>query len=238
VLAGRLLPADWPMPSQQPDAPVRVVLADDEPLMRAGLAALLSLAPGLEVVAEAENGLEAVAAAARERPDVVVMDLQMPVLDGVEATAVVRAAPEPPAVLVLTSFDDGERLLPALRAGARGYLLKSAAPGSLREAVLAVGRGNGWLDPAMAPLLISHATARPAGPVPKPQRLERLTAREREVLAAIATGWNNGEIAAQLVLSEGTVKTHVSRIFSKLGLRDRAQAVVLAYESGLVSPPR
>lgn len=208
------------MPSQQPDAPVRVVLADDEPLMRAGLAALLSLAPGLEVVAEAENGLEAVAAAARERPDVV------------------RAAPEPPAVLVLTSFDDGERLLPALRAGARGYLLKSAAPGSLREAVLAVGRGNGWLDPAMAPLLISHATARPAGPVPKPQRLERLTAREREVLAAIATGWNNGEIAAQLVLSEGTVKTHVSRIFSKLGLRDRAQAVVLAYESGLVSPPR
>ena len=220
---------------------IRVLLVDDEPLVRGGLAMLLGAEPGIVVTAEAGNGREGVAAARCGIADVVVMDLRMPVLDGVAATRELASDGFVPGnnalpVLVLTTFDGDEQLYAALRAGASGFLLKSAAPGSLAEAVRSLARGDGWLDPAVTRMLITQFAGRTPDVLPAPAELSRLTRREREILAIIATGLSNTEIAAALFLSEGTVKTHVGRIFAKLGLRDRAQAVAFAYESGLVRP--
>lgn len=221
--------------------PVRVLLVDDEPLVRAGLAMLLAAEPGISVAAQAGNGREGVDAARRGIADVVVMDLRMPVLDGVSATRELTSdtfLPEaqPLPVLVLTTFDGDEQLYAALRAGASGFLLKSAAPESLAEAVRALARGDGWLDPAVTRTLITQFAGRTPDILPPPAEISRLTRREQEILAAIATGLSNTDIAGRLFLSEGTVKTHVGRIFAKLGLRDRAQAVAFAYESGLARP--
>ncbi|HEU4666919.1 MAG TPA: response regulator transcription factor [Arthrobacter sp.] len=221
--------------------PIRVLLVDDEPLVRGGLAMLLGAEPGIVVAAEAGNGREGVSAARRGIADVVVMDLRMPVLDGVAATRELTSDGFAPAnnalpVLVLTTFDGDEQLYAALRAGASGFLLKSAAPESLAEAVRSLARGDGWLDPAVTRMLITQFAGRTPDVLPAPAELSRLTQREREILAIIATGLSNTEIAAGLFLSEGTVKTHIGRIFAKLGLRDRAQAVAFAYESGLVRP--
>ncbi|MEE2522965.1 response regulator transcription factor [Pseudarthrobacter sp. J75] len=221
--------------------PIRVLLVDDEPLVRGGLAMLLGAEPDIVVTSEAGNGREGVEAARQGIADVVIMDLRMPVLDGVAATQELASDGFLPdnatiPVLVLTTFDSDAQLYAALRAGASGFLLKSAAPGSLAEAVRSLARGEGWLDPAVTRMLISEFAARPPDVLPAPAELSRLTQREREILAIIAGGLSNTEIAAKLFLSEGTVKTHVGRIFAKLGLRDRAQAVAFAYESGLVRP--
>lgn len=222
-------------------APIRVLLVDDEPLVRAGLAMLLGVEADIVVTAEAGNGREGVEAARRGVADVVVMDLRMPVLDGVEATRELTSDSFGPGtatlpVLVLTTFDGDEQLFAALRAGASGFLLKSAAPGTLAEAIRSLARGDGWLDPAVTRMLIADFAGRTPDALPSPAEVSRLTQREREILAIIASGLSNTEIADRLFLSEGTVKTHVGRIFAKLGLRDRAQAVAFAYESGLVRP--
>ena len=214
---------------------IRVLLVDDEPLLRSGLALLLGAEPDIEVVGEACDGATGVALARAARPDVVIMDLRMPVMDGVEATRELTDQLDGlVAVLILTTFDHDEQLYAALRAGATGFLLKSAAPSALAAAVRSLACGDGWLDPAVTPRLIAEFAARPPSALPEPGLLTLITPREREILAIVARGLNNAEIARELVLSEGTVKTHMGRIFMKLGLRDRAQAVALAYESGLV----
>jgi DNA-binding NarL/FixJ family response regulator len=174
---------------------------------------------------------------ARLRPDIVVMDVRMPVVDGVAATEAVRRLADAPPVLVLTTFDDDEILAAALRAGASGFLLKGVPAEDLQRAVRTVSEGGAWLDPAVTGRVLSTYRAAPTSVV-RDQRLEVLTAREREVLALIGQGMSNAEIAAGLVLGEGTVKTHVNHVFTKLGLRDRAAAVVLAFDSGLVNPRR
>lgn len=226
----------------------RIVLVDDEPLLRSGLAMLLSAEPDLDVVGQAADGEQGVGLARSLQPDVVVMDLRMPAMDGVQATRELCSnsdserqhggAPSgdswTPAVLILTTFDHDEQLYNALRAGAGGFLLKSAAPATLAEAIRALARGDGWLDPAVTRRMIAEFAGRPGCGLPRPEALTLLTQRELEVLGILAQGLSNTEIAGRLVLSEGTVKTHVGRIFAKLGLRDRAQAVALAYETGLV----
>jgi len=222
-------------------AVLRVLLADDQPMVRAGLAMLLGSEPDIETVDQAGDGQQAVDLVARHRPDVVVMDVRMPVLDGVRATAAIvgaghlTASGEPVRVLVLTTYHVDEAVYAALRAGASGFLLKDAAPADLASAVRAVAAGGAWLDPAVARHLIDEFAARPE-PRPVPVTLAMLTAREREVLALVAHGLSNVEIAERLVLGEATVKTHVGRVFMKLGLRDRAQAVAVAYRTGLVTP--
>ena len=213
---------------------IRVAVVDDQALVRAGVAAILSVQPDLEVVGEAADGAEAVALVERTSPDVVMMDVRMPGMDGIEATH--RLRDHPCRVVMLTTFDVDEHVYAALRAGAVGYLLKDARPEVLAEAVRAAARGESRLAaPVLQRLVdsIAHGT----GPGrPDTSRLTGLTAREVEVLALIARGMSNSEIAAGLFLSEATVKTHVARLLSKLGLRDRAQAVAVAYESGLVVP--
>jgi len=220
----------------------RVVLADDQRIVREGLALVLGLLPGVDLVGTAENGEEAVALAASVRPDVVLMDLRMPGVDGVEATRRIRAEQPMVEVIVLTTYADDESIFAALRAGARGYLTKDARSEEIGTAIARVAAGEAMLDPVVQARLLDHLnavaptpTATPAaiGPV---QPLEGLTARETEVLALIAAGLSNGEIAERLVVSEATVKTHVNRLFAKTGVRDRAQAVALAYRVGLVQP--
>jgi DNA-binding NarL/FixJ family response regulator len=215
---------------------IRVLLADDEPLIRAGLAMLLAAEPDIEVVAEAGDGEEAIGAVLRAHPDVAVLDVRMPVLDGVAATGRIRALTGT-AVLVLTTYNLDAAVHAALRAGASGFLLKDAAPAELTGAIRAVAAGHGWLAPVVARMLIGEFAAQPAT-LPAAGQLHLLTCREREVLTLVAQGRSNVEIADQLVISKGTVKTHVNRVLGKLGLRDRAQAVVAAYESGLVRPAR
>jgi DNA-binding NarL/FixJ family response regulator len=218
-----------------------VLVCDDQTLVRAGYAAILAAQPDLEVVGEAGDGETAVRAARRLRPDVVVMDVRMPVLDGIEATRALAgpAAADPPRVLVVTNFNLDEYVYEALRAGASGFLLKDAPPAELTAAVRTVAAGDALLAPAVTRRLIGRyaARVRPADPgEPAPGHpLQRLTRREREVLTLIADGMTNAEIAGTLVLSAETVKTYVSRILAKLGLRDRVQAVVFAYQVGLVS---
>jgi DNA-binding NarL/FixJ family response regulator len=216
---------------------IRVLLADDQVLVRTGLHTILEDAGGFDVVGEAGDGGEAVARCAELHPDVVLMDVRMPNLDGIEATRRIRALPQPPRVLVLTTFDLDEYVYAGLRAGASGFLLKDALATDLVSAIRAVVAGDAVVAPSATRRLIERFLD--SGRLPEQnaaQRLAVLTEREREVLALMARGLSNAEIAGQLCLSEGTVKTHVSHLLGKLGLRDRVQAVVLAYETGLIRP--
>jgi DNA-binding NarL/FixJ family response regulator len=202
-------------------------------MVRAGFAALLNAQEDIDVVGQAADGLAALEVCAATNPDVVLMDVRMPRLDGVEATK--RLADSPARVLMLTTFDIDDYVYAALRAGASGFLLKDATPDELVAAVRVIAAGESLLAPAVTSRLIAHFASQPKL-ASTPPRLDALTPREREVLVWVARGESNVEIAARLVLAEQTVKTHVSRIFLKLGIRDRAQAVVVAYETGLVSP--
>jgi DNA-binding NarL/FixJ family response regulator len=213
-----------------------VVLADDQALVRGGFRLILEAQDDVEVLGEAENGAEAVARVRELRPDVVLMDVRMPELDGIQATRRIVAEGLPTRVLVLTTFDEDEIVYEALRAGAGGFLLKSAPPPRLVEAVRLVAAGEELLAPSVTRRLIEQYVRHPPVGARVPPELAELTEREREVLQLIADGLTNGEIAARLVVSEATVKTHVNHLFQKLGLRDRVQAVVLAYETGLVRP--
>ncbi|WP_028049776.1 response regulator transcription factor [Cellulomonas sp. URHD0024] len=217
---------------------IRVVLADDQALVRAGIEMLLSAEPGIEVVAAVPDGAEAVRAVAVLRPDVAVLDVRMPVLDGVEATRrIVESRAESsalPAVLVLTTFNLDAAVYAALSAGASGFMLKDAAPTDLAQAVRALAVGKGWLDPDVTQSVIERFSSRPSGPAHRDPRLDTLTAREREVLLCLTRGLSNAEIASELFIGEGTVKTHVNHVLDKLGVRDRVQAVVFAYEAHLV----
>ncbi|MES9543803.1 MULTISPECIES: response regulator transcription factor [unclassified Actinomadura] len=215
---------------------VRVVVADDQEVVRAGFGALLGTQPDLEVVATAADGAAAVRVCGEHRPDVVLMDVRMPVMDGIEATRRVTAEPDPPRVLMLTTFDLDEHVYDALVAGASGFLLKDVTAERLFDAVRVVAAGEALLAPAVTRRLIGEfARLRPRPPSRGPV-LDALTPRETDVLRLVAAGLSNAEVAARLVVGEETVKTHVSRILRKLGLRDRVQAVVAAYESGLVLP--
>ncbi|MEV0387174.1 response regulator transcription factor [Nonomuraea sp. NPDC050643] len=215
---------------------VRVLLADDDALLRAGVAVVLGTADGIEVVGEAGDGLQAVALCRSLAPDVVVMDVRMPGLDGIEATRRIVAAGLPARVLVLTTFQYDEYVWGALRAGASGFLLKRASPERLIDAVRTLAAGDALLDPAVTRDLIGRFVAglpdTPAQPAAHRSRLAQLTERERQVLRLIAEGYSNEEIGDLLAIAESTAKTHVKRILAKIGARDRAQAVVIAYQSG------
>jgi DNA-binding NarL/FixJ family response regulator len=213
---------------------IRTVLADDQPLVRTGLRMILTSEPDIEVVGEAANGVEAVRCCAETNPDVVLMDVRMPEMDGIDATRAITAVDDPPRVLVLTTFDLDDVVYDALRAGASGFLLKDAPEDRLTTAIRVVADGGSLFAPSVTRRLIEEFSRR-AEPVPRP-RLTALTERETEVLVQVARGLSNAEIAAALYVSENTVKTHVARVLMKLGLRDRVQAVVLAYETGLVTP--
>lgn len=214
----------------------RVMLVDDQAMVRAGFRMILEAEPDITVVGEAVDGEDAVRAVERCRPDVVLMDVRMPHMDGIEATRRICARPNPPRVLVLTTFDLDSYVYSALRAGASGFLLKDAPAEQLVEAVDVIARGDALLAPSITRLLIDEVARRPALDPGDVAGLADLTDREREVLVLVARGLSNGEIAERLYLGEATIKTHVGRVLAKLGLRDRVQAVVLAYESGLVTP--
>lgn len=215
--------------------PVRVLLADDQALVRDGFRSILEREDDLLVVAEVGDGVEAVSAGRRTRPDLVLMDLRMPRLDGIAATRQLLAQPDPPRVLVLTTYDTDENVVDALRAGASGFLLKDVRAAQLLHAVRTVAAGDELFAPAILRRLVS-AYVDAHRPAASTGRLEVLSPRELEVSKLIARGMSNAEIADDLVLSEATVKTHVNRILGKLGVRDRVQVVVLAYECGLVAP--
>jgi DNA-binding NarL/FixJ family response regulator len=215
---------------------VRVVIADDQGMVRSGFTTLLNSEPDIEVIGEAVNGAEAVSRAVALRPDVILMDVRMPVLDGLQATRQITAMIDPPKVLVLTTFDLDDYVYQALRWGASGFLLKDASAEELANAVRVVAAGDALLAPGVTKRLIAEFARLGAPRGPSRRQLEDLTERETEVLALVARGMSNAEIAGRLVVAEQTIKTHVSRILMKLGLRDRTQAVVLAYETGLVQP--
>ncbi|MEU7902578.1 response regulator transcription factor [Actinoplanes sp. NPDC049118] len=214
---------------------IRVLIADDQAMVRQGFGALLAAQPDLLVVGDAPDGAEAVAAARRLDPDVVLMDVRMPVMDGLEATRRLMTPGSTVKVLILTTFDLDDYVYEALRAGASGFLLKDAPAADLVHAVRVVAGGEALLAPSVTRRLIAEFAARPRTQRPRPTALAALTPRETDVLRLIARGRSNQEIAADLVVAEQTVKTHVGRILAKLGLRDRAQVVVFAYESGLVA---
>jgi DNA-binding NarL/FixJ family response regulator len=213
---------------------IRVLLADDQRLVRSGFRMILSAEAGIEVVGEAGDGVEAVALARELAPDVVLMDVRMPKVDGIEATRRLHRLDHPPRVLVLTTFDLDEYVYDALRAGASGFLLKDAPEAQLVSAIRIAADGGSTFAPSVTRRLVEEFSRRRSG-APPPE-LESLTEREREVMTLVARGLSNAEIAARLVVSDHTVKTHVARVLSKLGLRDRTQVVVAAYESGLVRP--
>jgi len=214
---------------------IRVLVADDQALMRGGFRMILDAESDLEVIGEAVDGADAVRGFERWQPDVVVMDVRMPTMDGIEATRRITSIDPSAKVLILTTFDLDEYVYDALRAGASGFLLKDRPPEELIHAVRVVAVGDALLAPAVTRRLIEEFAHRPDAPV-APAGLEELTDREREVLVLMARGLSNAEIASSLFVAETTVKTHVGRVLHKLALRDRAQAVVLAYESGLVQP--
>ena len=218
--------------------PIRVLIADDQMMVRQGFTVLLNAEPDLEVVGQAVDGLDAVSRVAEKLPDVVLMDIRMPELGGIEATRRITAAHPEIRVLVLTTFDLDEYVYEALRAGASGFLLKDASADQLAEAVRVVAAGDALLAPGVTRRLIAEFSRLSGEPprAPSMRRVRDLTERETEVLALIAQGLSNAEIAGQLVVAEQTVKTHVGRILVKLGARDRTQAAVFAYETGLVRP--
>ncbi len=216
---------------------IRVAVADDQVLVRSGFAVLLRSAGDIEVVGEASNGREAIELVRAERPDVVLMDIRMPEMDGLEATGIIGAEAPETRVLILTTFDLDEYVFQALRAGASGFLLKDTRPDELLTAVRVLAEGEALLAPTVTRRLIEQFVSQPAPTGPKPNRaLETLTERELEVLGAIARGLSNAEIAAELFMSHATAKTHVSRLLTKLDARDRAQLVMIAYEVGVATP--
>ncbi len=215
---------------------IRVALVDDDHLVRSGVRMILQSADDLTVVGEAADGAAGLAVVERERPDVALVDIRMPVVDGIEATARMTAAVPGTRVVVLTTFEHDEYVVDAIRAGASGFLLKRTPPEDLIAAVRVVAGGDALLSPSVTRRLIEVVARGPAVPATLPPELSWLTDREREVLVAVATGESNAELAVRLYISEETVRTHVKRVLHKLGLRDRAQAIVFAYESGLVTP--
>jgi DNA-binding NarL/FixJ family response regulator len=216
---------------------IRVLIADDQALVRGGFRMILEAQPDMEVIGDVEDGNQAVDAAAALRPDVILMDIRMPGMDGLEATRRIVVDENAPRVLVLTTFDMNEYVYEAMKSGASGFLLKDVRPEQLADAVRTVARGDALLAPAITRRLIEEFVRRPPpGVSPPPPGLDQLTERESEVLKHVAKGLSNEEIAGQLFVSLATVKTHVTHILTKLDLRDRVQAVVLAYESGLVQP--
>ena len=217
---------------------IRVLLADDQALIRAGFRILLEAAADIEVVGEATNGSQALELARAERADVVLMDIRMPVMDGLEATRKIAADDDLAGVkvIILTTFESDEYVYQAIRSGASGFLVKDSEPAELIQAVRVVARGDALLSPSVTRRLITDLASQPHRPQQPPRELRGLTEREREVLTLVAAGLSNDEIAAQLFVSPLTAKTHVSRIMTKLDAHDRAQLVVLAYESGLVQP--
>jgi DNA-binding NarL/FixJ family response regulator len=218
---------------------IRVALADDQPLIRAGFVALLSHTDGIDVVGEAVDGHQAVALARRERPDVLLMDIRMPGMNGIEATRLICADPTLAGVrvVVLTTFELDEYVFAALRAGASGFLIKNIEPDDLRTAVRVVAAGEALLAPSVTRTLIASFAAAPQRPPGSADRLASLTEREREITVLVAHGMTNADIAERLVISPATAKTHVIRAMTKIGARDRAQLVVFAYQSGLVAAP-
>ncbi len=215
---------------------IGVVLADDQALVRDGFRSIIELETDIEVLGEAADGAEALSVARQLHPDLVVMDIRMPVLDGIEATRRLLADPRPPKVLILTTFDRNEYVYEAMKAGASGFLLKDVRKGQLTDAIRTVAAGDALLAPTITRRLIEQFCRRPSPSSAVPETLAELTARELEVLKFVAAGLSNAEIAAALIVGETTVKTHVARMLMKLGLRDRVQAVVVAYETGLVQP--
>jgi len=218
--------------------PIRVLIADDQRVVRDGLAMLVGLIDGVEITGAACDGAEAVRLAVAQRPDVILMDLRMPGTDGIAATAQLRECLPTARVLVLTTYADDGSILPALRAGARGYLTKDASAEQIEAAIRAVHAGQTHLDPLVQERLVAAVATQPPGPLPPGSGPlpDGLTAREAEVLALLAAGLSNAEIASRLFVSHATVKTHINRIFAKTGARDRAQAVRYAYQAGLASP--
>jgi len=215
---------------------IRVVLADDQPLVLEGLAAILGAEPDVEVVGRAATGREAIAVAREQIPDVVVLDIRMPELDGIEATRAIAAQPAAPRVLILTTFDLDRLVYEAIHAGASGFLLKDAPPGRLARAVRDIAAGDTLVDPAVTRRLVERFARRPSPGPERPPALAELSEREVEILHALGRGRSNAEIAQELVLSPATVKTHVASVLRKLDLRDRVQAAILAYECGLIEP--
>ncbi|MEW1584374.1 response regulator transcription factor [Micromonospora vinacea] len=219
---------------------IRVLIADDQALLRGSFRLLVDLSPGCTTVGEAGTGAEAVALTGQHRPDVVLMDVRMPEMDGIEATRRICADPATAdtRVIILTTFDLDEYVYGALRAGASGFLLKDTPPGDLLTGIRVVAAGEGLLAPTVTRRLIDEFARQPEPTRPLPRQLDGVTEREREVLALIARGLSNAELAAHLNLSQATVKTHVGRLLTKLAVRDRAQLVIVAYETGLVGPGR
>ncbi len=215
---------------------IRVLIADDQALVRSGFRLILETRPDITVVGESEDGRQTVALAGEQRPDVILMDVRMPVLDGIQATRRIVASDNPARILVLTTFDLDEYVYAAIRAGASGFLLKDVRPRDLIDAIRLVAEGNALLGPTVTRRLLDRFAEPPLQPVLDETAFAAMTAREVEILRLLAGGLSNAEIAAQLFLGEATVKTHVSSILRKLGVRDRVQAVIVAFEAGLVTP--
>lgn len=222
---------------------IRVVVVDDQPLVRAGIVMLVNAEEDITVIAEATDGQEALTQIRAQRPDVVLMDVRMPGTDGVTATRAVvdegltAQSGQPIGIIILTTYHIDEAVYAALRAGASGFLLKDAAPAEIVNAIRSVVAGEAWLDPAVARRLIDEFAARPEPHTPTPAEMAQLTPREREVLSLMARGLSNADVAVELFISEATVKTHLARVMMKLGVREKAQAVAAAYQTGLVQPP-